>query len=160
MGRLPDRMFKRQYQLKEMRELQQEMARRITLGQKNVDIARELDVCPQSVSIARNSAVVEEHIAELESQADAATVSVTSRIKALAERALDVLEETLKDETVGKVLKSKIAMDLLDRAGHSGVQKIQKVSATLSPDDIAALKANARSAGILTVERSESEDAV
>jgi len=161
VGRIPE-LFSRKADLKELREEHQEILRRLTIGQAPSDIARELGVTIPHISLVRNSTPGVVKLAELRSQADAETVSVSARIQSLGEAAVSTLEELLLDESSSRTLKAKIAMDLLDRAGHGGVQKIQKVETILGPEDLERLKENARAARILVLDpepRSEASEA-
>ena len=145
--RVPEGQPRKSWQVTQMWELHNEIARRILLGQKNVVIAKALDCDPQTVSYVRNSPVVQEKIKLMSGAADANAVDVATRIKEMAPKALDVLEKILdnKDEKASIALQAKIAESVLDRAGHSAIRTIrsENLHAHLDKDDIEAIKQRA-----------------
>ena len=152
--RLPiDRRFKpfepkKVWTVSKIWELHHEIKRRILLGQKNVDIARELGICAQQVSNVRNSPVIQDQLAIMSAERDAATVDIAKQIKELAPIALMRLKEIItktgpgKDAPIGLVAKE--ANGILDRAGFSPVKKFEGVIGHLTNEDIDELKKRAR----------------
>lgn len=153
--RVPDGAPRKTWQVTELWEVHREIARRIVLGQKNTVIAEALNCTPEMVSMVRNSPVVKDHTAIMCGAADADTIDVAKRIQDLAPDALNVLKNILNDEE-GKAslaLKARVAESLLDRAGHSKIQKVHTLNTHLTGDQLEAIKRRAlekaREAGAL-----------
>ena len=147
MGRTPTGT--RKYQITSLWDDHKEMARRLVMGEKAVDIAEDMGYSPVTVSIARNSKVFQDHMAVLEAQRDCEAIDVAKRIQELAPIALEKLVKVMDDEDTTRPLQAKIAMSLLDRAGHGAITKVTGMvgHATLTADDLLAIKDRARRAG-------------
>ena len=152
--RVPVGQERKAWQVSEMWAVHREIARRITLGQKNTVIAEALNCTKEMVSLVRNSPVVMEHSEIMQGAADAETVDVAKRIQDLAPKSLDVLKDILedKDDRASLALRAKVAESLLDRAGHSKIQKVQSLNTHLTLEQLNGIKARAlekaREAGI------------
>ena len=121
---------KKSFEATQMWDVYQEIARRIVLGQKNVEIANDLGCTPQMVSYVRNSPIVQEKIGKLQVAADIETSNIAGRIKALAPQALDLIQKIVVDGKVGSEavpirLRAVHAESLLDRAGYSPPKEIR-----------------------------------
>lgn len=154
--RVPPGQTRKTWCVTEMWDLHKEIARRIHLGQKNVVIAKAVGCDPQTVSLVRNSPVVQEHLAIMGGAADADTVDISKRIQELAPQALDVLEEVMNaKEQASLALRAKVAESLLDRAGHAAVRTIRSegIHAHLTSNDLDKIRQRAlekaREAGIV-----------
>lgn len=139
----------RHYEVQDIWERQREMIRLMILGWGNQEIASALGVTPQNVSDVRNSPLVKDRLAVLGAARDAATVDIAREIKEEAGASLNLLRD-IRDGRVeaGIALRASVARDLLDRAGHSAIRKVQGeiVSTHLTRDDLEALKQRARDA--------------
>ena len=149
MGRLPT--GHRKYQIQELWPVHKEISRRLLLGQKNVDIAKDLNISPVSVSIAKNSHIQQARFAELEARRDDSCIDVAKQIKQLSGIAIGVVEALMSNPDVKADVRLRAATDVLDRAGFAPVQKSQNTSVQLycSADEIAKIKAQARACGIV-----------
>jgi len=144
--RVPTGEPRKTWQVTEMWDLHNEIARRILLGQKNVVIAEALECSPQTISLVRNSPVVQDKLALMQGAADANAVDVSKRIQEMAPEALDVLQEVLRaKEEASMALRAKVAESILDRAGHSAVRTVRTegIHAHLSSDDLQKIKERA-----------------
>jgi predicted transcriptional regulator len=142
MGRLPT--GNRKYNIKEMWDCHHEVVRLALLGLKHVDIANTLGVTPVMVSYTLNSPIVKRQLAIMRGARDAEAVDVAAQIKALAPKAVEVLEGLLESESEG--MKFKAATGVLDRAGHAPVQRLQASMAVghFTADEIAEIKNRAK----------------
>lgn len=154
-GAIPFSIGRRHVQLKTLKDVHQEICRRTVAGQKNVEIAAELGITPQTVCNTTNSLLGGARVAELSAMRDAEVLEVQGKIAGMAETARQVMQDILEDEEVGKALRFSVAKDVLDRAGLGAVQKVQRVDTKLSVEDIEKMKARAAEAGILRTERLE-----
>ena len=149
--RLPD-VPKKSYEPTQMWDRYQEIARRILLGQKNVQIANDMDLAPETVSYIRNSDIVKAQLEKLQARADDSTVDITTRIKSLAPRALDVLEGMINGRLDGESVPARLrafhAEKLLDRAGHAPPKEVRSLSlhGHYTSEDIERIKERALSA--------------
>lgn len=115
--------------LTEMWECHHEIARRLLLGQKATEIARDMNITPQTVSNVRNSPVVKDKLAIMRAARDAGSVELAKEIQDLAPIALQRVREALEDGTVlGKEVSAvgilKEANSLLDREIGKPTQRI------------------------------------
>ena len=137
----------------EMWDLHHEIARRISLGQKNVEIAKALGCTPQTVSNVRNSPVVQEHISILQGARDADTIDLAREIKEIAPVALQLLKNVINGEKEGVnasiALRAREANNMLARVGHGVPHKVQAEVANwhLTSKDIQDIKQRALANG-------------
>lgn len=133
----------------EMWDVHHEIARRLLLGQKNVEIAKSLGISAQMVSNVRNSPVVQEHISILRGARDADTVDLAREIKEIAPAALQLLKEIIQGEGQGAnasiALRARESNNMLARVGHGVPHKVQAEVANwhLTSNDIADIKRRA-----------------
>ena len=150
--RLQDGMPRRVPGVGEMTELHHEICRHVLLGMKNVDIASKLGCTPQTVSNVRNSPIVKHRLRELSTARDAVAVNFAAEVQARAQRAFEILDEVLMDETgeVPLIMRVKEANNILDRVERvEGIgQRNLHLHAHLTADDIEALKQRALAAGL------------
>ncbi len=151
--RIPEGKPRKSWEVGHLWDIHKEIARRIVLGQKNSVIAEALNCSAQLISMVRNSPAVKSHTDIMSAAADADTVDVAKRILEMAPAALDVLEDILADQhKASQALKFKVAESILDRSGHSKIQKTQNLHAHLTGEQLQAIKARAiekaREAGI------------
>lgn len=142
---------RRHWTVGHMWDVHHEIARRIVIGQKNVEIAEALGVSAQMVSNVRNSPVVQEHISIMRGARDADTVDLAREIKEIAPEALTLLKDIIKGDDQGQGaplgLRARTAENMLARVGH-GVPKVVKsenVHAFLTTEDIEDIKRRALS---------------
>lgn len=160
----------RVYRINKLWELHHEICRRISLGEKNTEIAEALGVSVHMVSYTRNSKVAQDKIAILRGAMDADTVELGQRIQKFAPVALQFLEniingEKIGDETPNIKMRARYADKHLERAGYGPVRKIASVSRHLTKDDIEDIKERSRKsaeeAGVIDInpETGEAEGA-
>ncbi len=133
---------KRSFQASHMTDRYREIARRLSIGQKNVDIARDMNVTKEMVSYVKNSPRVQEHVDALQLASDEEVVNVTSRIKELCPAAVEVLKFGINDEETPLGMRIKASLAILDRAGHGPVSRVHSESfhAYLDGADIMRIK--------------------
>lgn len=90
------------YELKEVREHHVEIARRLVLGQRPVEIASALGITPQTVSNVRNNPVVKELVIALQNERNDNTQDVVRQVSALAPNAIKLLEQVINYRDVIK----------------------------------------------------------
>ena len=126
MGRIPKAPSSRRYTLKHMWERHHQMARLLLLGYGNKEVADFLGCTPQNVSDVRNSPVFQEKMAALRDEADGAAVSIGTKLEKGAAKSLHLLEGIRDGELTQDIkLRAQVAQDLLDRAGHGKIQKVE-----------------------------------
>jgi hypothetical protein len=137
----------------EMWDLHHEIARRIVLGEKNVDIAEALKISPQMVCNVKNSPVVQERISILRGARDADTIDLAREIKEIAPDAVRLLKDIIRGEGEGKgaplTLRSREANNMLARNGFGIPHKIQtdNTHTFLTGEDLERIKQRALIAG-------------
>ena len=141
---------KKTWQVAELWDNHHEIARRLLLGQKSVDIARDMDITPAQVSNVKNSPVVQEKLVLMRAARDAGSVDLAKEIMDLAPIALERIKEALSSGTVlGKEVSAsqllKESNGILDREMGKAVQRVDTrgIHAVLSMDDIERIKQKA-----------------
>lgn len=129
-----------------------EIVRRLVLGQRPTDIARDLGITKQTVSNVRNNPLVVKQLQSLHEKRDSDTASISAQIRDIAPKAVAILEEALDDPTSPWNARITAAKDILDRAGHAPVHRSESVTATLTVDEIMALKERAKANGLIASE--------
>jgi hypothetical protein len=134
-------------------ERHREIIRRLALGQKNTEIAKALGITTVSVSQVKNSPIVQEKLNTMLDKMDGVAVDVGKRIREMAPKALEVLENVLEDDedTIPLSIKVKTAHDILDRAGHAAVKTVNAnvLHGHFEAEDLAEIKELARNSGVV-----------
>jgi len=144
------------YTLQKMNQMHHEIVRRIVLGQKDHEIADAIGCTKATVKYTRESPVVKQKLEIMMGARDASVLEVRKRINSLAPLALQQLEEMMIDETASDATRTKIAQDLLDRAGYNPVAKSMDLT-KFTQDKMEEIKKRARRNGLVVDE--EVEDA-
>jgi len=109
--------------LKKLSGVHHEVKRRLFLGERNKDIARETGLTPVTVSNIKNSHLMQEQLAAMQGLTDAHFVELKRRITKKADECLDLIEAAISGEVEGErvplAMRLKQANGLLDRAGFS-----------------------------------------
>lgn len=144
MGALPE--GNRRYNLRQLNAVHMEILRRHFVGQKSVEIAEALGLSPVTVSYTINNPLAVEILEQMQSGALASVQNVQERLKALAVDAVDVLEEMVTEPSAPPALRVRAAQDVLDRAGHGAVKKVEGrlVHGLFTSDEIAAIVQQAK----------------
>ncbi len=135
----------------EMWESHHEIARRLLLGQKGTDIARDLNCSAQTISNVRNSPVVKDKLAIMSAARDAGSIDLAREIADLAPLALQRVKEALETgQVMGRELNGisilKEANQLLDREIGKPTQRVdtRNIHGHFTMDDIERIKARAK----------------
>ena len=154
------------FEVNELWELHHEIVRRLTLGQKSVEIARSLNVSKAMVSYTKNSKVVKKQLDLMRGARDAETLDIAIRIRENAPEALALLEDIIEDhgDTHGIALAARTAESMLDRGGYAAPKKLEGVVAHFTGEEITKLKQEALDASqdsglVIDGEVEEVEDA-
>ena len=131
-------------------EIHHEIARRLSLGEKNRSIADALGITEVMVSYTKNSKLVEDKVDILRASMDADTIDLGIRIKEFAPKALVLLEEIIegKHDEASIALRARYADRHLDRAGLAPIKKIAVATGHLSRSDIEEIKRRATGAAV------------
>ena len=146
------------YTLQKMNQMHHEIVRRIVAGQKDHEIAKALDISKAMVKYTKESPIVQQKLDIMMGARDASAVEVRKQIEALAPLALHEMSKIMVDEDASEAVRSKIGMDILDRAGFGAVDWKGDVN-KLSKDKISELKSKARSNGLIKDDPEQAEDA-
>jgi predicted transcriptional regulator len=149
-----DKRFKdaRKYNIKKLWELHANIAQQVSLGKTNIEIADELQITPQTVSNVRNSPIGKQKVELLTAEMDAETVDIGRRIREFAPKALEYLERIIEGREPGAsvALRAKYAAQHLGRAGYGEITKVHSLNATVTREDIEAIKSRALEARNIT----------
>jgi hypothetical protein len=134
----------RRYSVKRVNQRHHLMIRLMMLGLGNKEIATQLGVTPQNVSDVRNSPLVQEKLAFLQTKADVRTLDVMDDLARDAGNNIALLKEVRDGKLTQDVrVRVQVAQDLLDRGGYGKVQKVLRADASLDKDDLDRIKAMA-----------------
>jgi len=125
--------------IKKMRERHREIARLLTAGVRQKDIAEELGLTQSRLSIIIKSPVFQDFLAEISAGRTAAAMDFNAKIHHIAEKGLRKIERVL-DGTKDDRLAVDIGFKALSLDGYVPVQKHAILSASLSPEEVRALK--------------------
>ena len=118
-------------------ERHKEIMRRLVAGDRQVDIAKDLQMTQSRMSIICNSPAFKTQLERLSMGADNNALDVQDRVTALSIDAMSVLEDVLQNgDDLPKKLQVEVAKDIMDRAGHGAVKKTAVLNATLTADDL------------------------
>jgi hypothetical protein len=125
-----------------------EIIRLSVSGMRQCDIADELGITPATVNCTLNSPISQARIAELRAARDKEAVDFSARLKEGAGRAIELLDSVMDGELSGTAsiaLRSKVATEILDRAGYGKVSRNVNLNldGKLNQDDIEKLTDNA-----------------
>ena len=120
---------KRTFEVSQMWEIHHEIVRRLLLGQKVVNIAKDLSISEATVSYTRNSPVVRDKLEIMKGARDAETIDLAKRIRENAPQSLRLLEDIISGEvdgvSIGVGLRAREANTMLARSGFGPVQNIK-----------------------------------
>ena len=120
----------------------------LSLGQSPKDISHSLGVTTAVVHYVNNSHIGKRELGLIQGARNGSAIEISNQIQELAPEALDTLERLMKDdEESPDTLRAKIAMDVLDRAGHGAVKKQVSLHQNLSKEDINNIKQRAKDIG-------------
>lgn len=142
---------KRGYQVAEMYDKHHEIARRLLLGQKGVDIAKALGCTDVSVSQVKNSPVVQEKLTIMRAARDCGAIDLAQEIAKMAPIALGRIKEAIETGAIlGKECSaaeiSKQSNAILDRHMGKATLKVEtkSIHGHFSMDDIQKIKDRAK----------------
>ncbi len=135
----------------QMWENHHEIARRLLLGQTNVEVAAAMSCSAQSVSDVRNSPVVKDKLSLMKAARDAGTIDLAREIADLAPIALQRVKEALEtgmvlDKEVSAAGILKEANGMLDRDQGRAVQRVdtRNLHGHFTMEDIERIKEKAK----------------
>lgn len=133
------------WQPKTLSERHHNILRMHLLGYSNIEIAERLGCTPTAVGLAVNSNLGRIQTRMMRAELDNGAIEAAKRIRALAPKAIDVIEQTLDDPDAPIAVRLKAAQDALDRAGLGAVKKmdVRSTSVALSRDDLEDLRRDA-----------------
>lgn len=107
-------------------------------GVSDVDIAKQLDITPQTVRNTMKSGLMQALAVVALDRSLEDAIDVHTRIKEAAPLAIQLLTDTMQSPNVGDGLKVKVAQDMLDRAGHPRQTLIGSHNPTPFTEDVIA----------------------
>lgn len=134
-----------QMQLRELRPRHHEIIRLGLLGFKNRQIARMLNITPQSVTICLSSQVAREYMSLLQAARSCNAVDLAKEISDFAPTCVEVIKEGIQDETVPMPVRMREAREFLGLGGYVKPQRlsVQGTITHLTPQEIEEIKKRA-----------------
>lgn len=145
MARIPRKFGlgqSRLHSIQNMWEHHKEIARRLLLGERQMDIARDMKLSQNWISIVCSSPAFIKYLDGLRARTEVGISDVRKEITAGAVEGIKVLRSLLTSSN--EQIQLKAATDLLDRDGFGAVKRVeQQVSGTvhLTADRLEELKA-------------------
>lgn len=115
-----------------LNERHKELLRRIALGERQQDAARQMGITTRMASYVRNSPAGQAYLRELVDGRDASARDIAAQLYRLAPSAVATLEAALRGELGGSAVdmfRFKAAEAVLDRCGYARMAK-QDVTVT------------------------------
>lgn len=141
---------KKGWQVAEMWDKHHEIARLLTLGHTNIEVAEKLGITKQQVSNVKNSPVVQDRLTIMRAARDCDVIDLGKEIMKLAPIALLRIKEALTEgTTLGKEASAsqilKEANGMLDRDMGKAIQRVDTRSThmQLTVEDIERIQARA-----------------
>jgi len=137
------------WEVNRLRQIHHEILRRLTLGQKPSDIAKAMDVTPQTVRNIAETQLGSEELAILGAMRDADAVDMAETIRKEAEASFLFMATVRAGDVEGVTLEQRIkaADSIMDRAQEtSKVRRSESriLSAVYTAEELEQLKENAR----------------
>lgn len=132
------------YNIKNMWQRHHEIVNLAALGYKQVEIAKILNIEPQTVSNTLNAELGKEKLGELREIRDGETKLRLEQIRVLTDRALATYHEIFDNENGEATLKERKEVAdtvLLELSGLRVAQKQINANVSLTPEDFAEFKA-------------------
>lgn len=131
--------------LQALRGHHHDIIRMHSLGATNEQIAAHTGVTTATVSNVLRSLPAREVMDGIRADTAMKTIDVVKQIKDMVPRALQVMEEIMDNEDVSAAVRLRAATDLMDRAGHGAVKKVdmRSTSVSLTQDDLEKIKRRA-----------------
>ncbi len=139
----------RSYEIAEMRNVHHRMVELSFLGYSHIDIAAMLDRTPQNISDVLSSDLAKAHIEALQLARDENSITVAKQLKELAPEALRLIKTSLvrknKDMLADEEMKidrlhKDIALEILDRTGHTVPKQSNQFHLHLTKSQISNIK--------------------
>lgn len=151
---------RRTFEVSKIWEVHHEIIRRLLLGQKNVDIAKALNISEAVVSYTRNSKIVQDKLEIMKGARDAETIDLAKRIRENAPKSLKLLEDIIDGMVEGPDgeravvplnMRRREANTMLDRAGYGATKtfRAEHLVGHFTKDEIDEIKERAKSAGTI-----------
>lgn len=131
---------------------QREAIRLAACGIPYLEISRRIYWSMAAVHEFLTSRIAQAQIRALSEKRDITAADIACTIQELAPGAMAYLEKVLYSESEDPKLRTKVAHDLLDRAGHAPVKRTISLDVPLAGSVLEDIKRHARKAGILAAE--------
>lgn len=131
------------FEVSKIWESHAEIIRRLMLGQKATNIARDMGVSSAMVNYVRKSPIVQDKLTTMCAARDADTVDLAKEIRDKAPVALKLLEKVIAGDVDAPIsVRTREAGNWLDRAGFSPVRRMDATHAVahFTSDEINEIK--------------------
>jgi len=152
------------YDIKQLWQRNHEILQMTLVGMKPKDIAKILDIHPQTVSNTVNSELGREKLSLMRQERDNGVVDVAREVAEMLPKALGIYNSILEgDEKISKMQKETADTLVMDIGGYRAPTKVQSESAHLhlTKDDVEEFKkrgiAAARASGMIVDLKSTEE---
>ena len=144
----------RKYEIQNLWDKHHQALRLLVLGVKPKDVAAQVNLTPQMISILANSTIGKSALMVMRGVLDKSVIDVKGKIDEMAPKALEVIEELL-DCNESKI-RLAAAVDVLDRAGYAPPKQVNVgVTHKVTQEDIEAIKRRAIESGLLAIQKTE-----
>lgn len=123
-----------------LKELHHRIIEKASLGMQVIDIAFDLQCSENLVTRILKTPAAEAKLARLRGDRETAITDVNEEIRKAAPRAFEILSGIMGNPDAKDADRIKIGMDILDRAGHAPVKKVQNLSTHVTLEEIMQMK--------------------
>lgn len=127
-------------------------------GMKDIDVARQLNITPQTVQNTLASPIVRSIVQRMIEDQNMDVLDSVKRFKELMPVALQVAEDILTAKDASYGVKAKVAMGIMDRNGFGPVTRNFTSTAIYNGDAAINFRERAKAAGIVVEEAEVVED--
>lgn len=141
-----DMTIREDVDVKKVMNMHHEIVRLVVLGMKDVDIANVLGCTTATIRNVKKNPIVRDRIERLNGVRDYNAVDIGTRLREIAQDAVEVIADTILDENISLAVRAEKGFKVLDRVGHGPVHNVrgQIAHAMLTKDDIEEIKQRAR----------------
>lgn len=127
------------YDLSKVWEHHEEIARRLCIGERAVDIAKDLGLHPQTVSNVRNNPIVKELLRIYRRERDSEVRVLVSEARAVAPKAIALMQKAIENDVFLEIPAGGEGVGGIGASSEGGDDNVKLVSKVGMPGELAAM---------------------
>ena len=144
----PQSVFLEQPTLRKLLESHHRVAMYVAAGKRNTEISRLTGYCPSTITTFKNDPAFISLVKSYNKQIEATFLKTPQKLDNLTADVITEIHQRLtnQEEKISITNLTKLAVMALDRTGHGPTSKTESLHVTLNSNEIADIKAEAKSA--------------